>query len=228
MVIASTAGLISGKFAFSAMGQAITSLYGVTTSIDEFMDGHIAQMRGSDQPMIERTGRILEAAKFGFGLGYLSSVVVIAVGQLLLGNPLSAIGAVSSAVIGANPVAMTCAAFGAIYYGWAALSLVERNKIIDAVSTGLSVGVELLKSILSFVITTADDLMSSSVLSELAESVSVAMKKFGNTMLDLARQSFPSNDETEDTADEGQLCSNNERLPSNLLRSLIASDRQGG
>lgn len=90
---------------------------------------------------------------------------------------------------------------------------------------GLSMNDE---AILSFVITTADDLMSSSVLSELAESVSVGVKRFGNTMLDLARQSFPSNDETEDTADEGQLCSNNERLPSNLLRSLIASDRQGG
>lgn len=227
MLIASTAGLISGKFAISAMGQAIASLYGVTTSIDEFMDGHIAQMRGSDQPMIERTGRILEAAKFGFGLGYVSSVVVIAVGQLLLGNSLSAIATVSSAAVGANPVAMTCAAFGAIYYGWTALSDVERNKIVDAVSTGLSVGVELLKSILSFVIKTADDLMSSSVLSDLAESVSVGMKRLGNTMLDLARQSFPPSEVHDDTPGEGPLVRDDERSPSNLLRSLIASDRQG-
>jgi hypothetical protein len=227
MVIASTAGLISGNFAISAMGQAIASLYGVTSGIDEFMDRHIAQMRRSDQPMIERTGRILEATKFGFGLGYLSSVVVIAVGQLLLGNSLTALGTVSSAVIGANPVAMTCAAFGAIYYGWTALSDVERNKIVDAVSTGLSVGVELLKSILSFVIKTADDLMSSSVLSELAESVSVGMKRFGNTMLDMARQSFPSSEVTEDTSGKGPSGRDEERSPQSLLRSLIASDRQG-
>ena len=41
---------------------------------------------GSENVTISRTGRVLEMAKLGFGIGYLTSVVVIAVAQLLLGN----------------------------------------------------------------------------------------------------------------------------------------------
>ncbi len=229
-MMTATTAMFAGKIALSAMGQAIAALYGAADNINEFMDRHIAEMRRSDRPMIERTGRILEAAKLGFGLGYLSSVVVIAVGQLLLGNPLNAVGAVASAAIGTNPVAMTCAAFGAIYYGWAALSDDERNEIIDKVAIGLSIGVELLKAILSFVIKTAQEVMSSSTLKELSDAVSFVAKKFGRTLVDIARKSFDSvaSRESVDAPHELRRSDQSgERTPSDVLRDLIASDRIG-
>ena len=34
-------------------------------------------------------------------------------------------------------IAMTCAAIGAIYYGWSALSDVEREEMLDKLSKGL-------------------------------------------------------------------------------------------
>ena len=47
---------------------------------------------------------------------------------------------------------MTCAAVGAILYGWNALSEQERNDILDRLSRGLEIGIELIKSIVIFVI----------------------------------------------------------------------------
>jgi len=74
-------GLLPG---LSVMGQAVAALYGITSRINDFVNQHLEDMKASSNPTVERTGRILEMAKYGFGLGYLSSVTVIAVGQFLL------------------------------------------------------------------------------------------------------------------------------------------------
>jgi len=106
------------QLTLSAMATAIQGIYGMGASIDSFIDDHISQMKTSENDTIAKTGRVIEMAKFGFGLGYMSSVAIIAVGQLILGNPLNAVGTVATAATLTNPIAMTCAAVGAIYYGW--------------------------------------------------------------------------------------------------------------
>ena len=75
-----------GGFALSGMVLAIKTLYGIAGAINEFIDDHIEKLKASDNPLIASTGRVLEGAKYGFGVGYVSSVAIIAVGQVLLGN----------------------------------------------------------------------------------------------------------------------------------------------
>ncbi|MGA1372962.1 MAG: hypothetical protein ACO3Z6_15335, partial [Pseudomonadales bacterium] len=97
---------------------AIQGLYGIAGSINDFMDTHIEALKRSTNETMRATGRILEGAKFGFGLGYSTPLMLTAIGQMILGNPLAAVGAVASGVTLSNPLAMTCGAIGAIYYGW--------------------------------------------------------------------------------------------------------------
>ena len=87
----------AGGMALSVMAKAVQTLYGMATDVNEYLDQHIVDMKGSENPTISRTGRILEMAKLGFGIGYITPVVVIAAGQLLLGNTLSAITTVATA-----------------------------------------------------------------------------------------------------------------------------------
>ena len=124
-------------------------------------------------------------AKYGFGLGYLSTVTVIAVGQYLLGNTLAAITTVATAATLSNPIAMTCAAVGAIVYGWGALDERERNDILDRLATGLEIGVELIKSIVAFVITTAKELLNSKILKDLKTFIADKAALFGRSLSDV-------------------------------------------
>lgn len=96
-----------GGFALSGMAQAIKALYHIAGEINEFIDDHIETLKASDNPLIASTGRVLEGAKYGFGVGYMSSVAIIAVGQFLLGNTLAAVGTVLTAATLTNPIAMT-------------------------------------------------------------------------------------------------------------------------
>ncbi|MFZ4287716.1 hypothetical protein [Variovorax sp. HJSM1_2] len=164
------AGLAAGA-ALPSMTKAIYSLYGMTGSINTFVDGHIDQLKNSKNQTASQTGAILEGAKFGFGLGYLSSVIVIAVGQHLLGNTLSAVGTLVSATTMSNPIAMTCAAVGAIYYGWRALEPAQQNAIVDSVTRGLELGAQLIKSVIDFLITQTKELVSSQTASEFKKQV---------------------------------------------------------
>ena len=70
----------------------------MSQAINEFVDQHIADLKQSDNSTMASTGRVLEAVKFGFGLGYMSSIAIIATGQLLLGNTLTAVGTVAAGV----------------------------------------------------------------------------------------------------------------------------------
>lgn len=145
-------------------------------------------MKASENPTIARTGRVLDAAKEGFKLGYMSSVIVISVGQLLLGNPLAAVKFVATAATLTNPIAMTCAAFGAIYYGWNALSDVERNEILEKISSGLDIGIELIKSILRFVREKTDEFLNSKNIQELKKYISETAALFGKSLYSVTHQ----------------------------------------
>lgn len=171
---------------------AIRALYGMgkaaaeaAQDINSFLDRHIADLKQSDNPTIASTGRVLEAAKFGFGLGYVSSMAIIATGQLLLGNGLAAAGTVAAGVTLTNPIAMTCAAVGAIYYGWDALTDKERAAILDRLSVGLEMGVELIKSLVGFVIRMTKEFLSSKQLAEFKEFIKTQAAQFGKTLYDV-------------------------------------------
>lgn len=178
----------AGGMALSAMAKAVQALYGMAVDLNEYLDKHILDMKGSENPTISRTGRILEMAKLGFGIGYITPVVIIAVGQLLLGNSLSAITTVASAATMTNPVAMTCAAIGAIYYGWGALSDVERDEILQKLSQGLEVGIELIKSMVGFIINKTKELLSSKNIDEIKSFIGSAAAVFGKRLGDVTHK----------------------------------------
>lgn len=178
--------------ALAPMTLAIRALYGVgkaaaetAQDINGFLDRHIADLKQSENPTIASTGRVLEAAKFGFGLGYMSSVAIIATGQLLLGNGLAAAGTVAAGVTLTNPIAMTCAAVGAIYYGWDALTDKERAAILDRLSAGLEMGIELIKSLVDFVVRKTKEFLSSKQLDEFKEFIKTQAAQFGKTLYDV-------------------------------------------
>lgn len=186
MIVA--AALSAAPLALSVMAKAVKALYGMATEIDEYMDRHIEDMKGADNPTISRTGRILEMAKLGFGIGYITPVVIITVGQLLLGNTLSAITTVATAATLTNPIAMTCAAIGAIYYGWGALSDIERDEMLDKLSKGLEIGIELIKSVVRFVVEKTKELLSSKNIEEIKKFIGSAAAVFGKSLSDVTHK----------------------------------------
>jgi hypothetical protein len=187
-MVAAAIPLAGAGLALSAMAQAIQSLYGMAVEINEYLDKHIEDMKNSDNPTVSRSGRVLEMAKFGFGIGYITPVVIISVGQLLLGNTLAAVTTVATAATLSNPIAMTCAAIGAIYYGWGALSDVERNEILAKLSKGLEIGIELIKSMVQFVIETTKELLSSKNFEEMKQYIGSAASVFGKTLGDVTHK----------------------------------------
>ena len=178
----------AGGMALSAMAKAVQALYGMAVDLNEYLDQHILDMKGSENPTISRTGRILEMAKLGFGIGYITPVVIIAAGQLLLGNSLSAITTVATAATMTNPVAMTCAAIGAIYYGWGALTDVERDEILQKLSQGLEVGIEMIKSMVGFIINKTKELLSSKNIDEIKSFIGSAAAVFGKRLGDVTHK----------------------------------------
>ena len=177
--------LVAAGVGLTVMAKAITVLYGVASDINDFIDEQIERMKKSENLTISRTGRVIEGAKFGFGIGYIVPVSVIAIGQLLLGNQLAAVTTLASAAVAANPVAMTCAAVGAIYYGWAALSAREQDELLERVGEGMSIGVELLKSIISFIISKTKELLSAENIKEMKQFISDTAQSFGKTLADV-------------------------------------------
>lgn len=180
-----TTALPVAGFVTSTMVKAISSLYEVAGDMNTWADNHILGMQKSENQTVARTGKVLEGAKFGFGIGYIAPVTVIAVGQFLLGNTLAGVATVATAATLTNPFAMTCAAVGAIYYGWGALSNQERNEVLDKISAGLEIGIELIKSVINFIISTSKEVLSSKNLSEIKEYVRNAATAFGRKLGDI-------------------------------------------
>lgn len=180
--------MIAGTVAAGAsMVAAIGSMYQVAGDMNAWMDRHIREMQQSDNQTVSCTGRVLEGAKFGFGVGYIAPVTALTVGQLLLGNPLAAAGIAITAATLTNPFAMTCAAVGAIYYGWGALSDVERNDLLAKASVGLEIGIELIKSVVNYVIDGLKELLSAKNLAEIKEYVRKAAAACGKKMGDITQ-----------------------------------------
>jgi hypothetical protein len=184
---ASAESAILGLASLNPITAAIAAMYSIGKNINDFMDEHIENMKSSEDPVIASTGRVLGGAKFGFGLGYLSSVAIIAVGQVILGNTLAAVTTVGSAAILTNPIAMTCGAIGAIYYGWKALTNQEKERILDKITTGLEIGVELIKSLIDFVTKTMTDLFDPKHLAKLKEFVKTQAQQFGKSLYSITK-----------------------------------------
>ena len=187
-MVAAAIPLAGAGMVLSAIAQAVQSLYGMGGEINEYLDKHIKDMKGSENPTISRSGRVLEMAKLGFGIGYITPVIIISVGQLLLGNTLAAIGTVATAATMTNPIAMTCAAIGAIYYGWGALSDIERNEILEKLSKGLEVGIELIAAIVGFVVDKTKEFLTAKNFDEMKKYISDAAEVFGKSLSDVTHK----------------------------------------
>jgi len=175
-------------FTLTPMAQIIGGMYNFAKDINEGIDSLIGEMKNSEITAISRTGKVLEAAKFGFGLGYVTPIVIIAAGQLLLGNNLLVVIGKASAMALPNPVSMTCAAIGAILYGWNALSKQEHEEILEKLSKGLGIGIELIKSIVHFVIKKSKELLCSENLEEIKQFVENTAAVFGKTISDVTHK----------------------------------------
>jgi hypothetical protein len=68
---------------------ALTQLYGVTTDAALFAAQHVETLKSLDNVLANRCGLVLEASIDGFGMGREIALVVIGIGQAILGNPLT-------------------------------------------------------------------------------------------------------------------------------------------
>lgn len=109
-----------------------------------FVTQHIELLEASDNEAVARSGFVLRRAQDGFGLGYKVPLAVMAMGQAMLGLDL----AVAAPFIASNPAAFTCAAIGAVYYGYSALSDDERQTLHKVVGMAIDVGIELVRSVI--------------------------------------------------------------------------------
>ncbi len=183
---------ILGIASLNPITAAIAALYSVGSSVNDYINEHIENLKLSENHVISSTGRVLEGAKFGFGLGYLTSVAIIAVGQLILGNNLivgtiAAAKTIGSAAILTNPVAMTCGAIGAIFYGWSALTEQEKDVILNRIKIGLEVGIELIKSLIEFVTRKMKEFLNSDQFKELKIIVAGVANAFDKKISDITK-----------------------------------------
>ncbi|WP_430407439.1 hypothetical protein [Hydrogenophaga sp.] len=162
---------------------AIRAIYGTASALNDFINGHIEALKNSDDSTISRVGHVLEAAKSGFELGYITPVAVVAIGQLLLGNPLTAVSAGLSMAV--SPVAITCAAVGAIWMGWGALKPAEKARILDIVTSGLGLAIGVVTAIVDFIITQAQSVFGKPQLAVLREMVQDEAQAFGRTLAEV-------------------------------------------
>lgn len=184
-------GVLGSSFVLGPIAEAVVAAYNMGSAVNDFINRHIENLKSSDNPTIASAGRVIEGAKFGFGLGYVAPIIIIAAGQILLGNSFSAAigvaGTVMSAATLSNPIAMTCGAIGAIYFGWKALTDVERNDILDRLSSGLNVGVELIRSLIGYVLNKLKDFSDSKQLIEFKIFIKNQAAVFGKTLYDVTK-----------------------------------------
>jgi len=143
-------GVDIAAFALSKMAKAVQSLYGAAQGLNVYIDKHIENMKASADESIAATGRVLEGAKQGLLMGYAAPVMIIAAGQLLLGNPLSAASTLATAATLMNPIASTCAAVGALWFGWSALNKAEQKAVIEKLSLGFELSAEVILAVIEF------------------------------------------------------------------------------
>jgi uncharacterized protein YaaW (UPF0174 family) len=178
----------AGAFTLTSMAKAVQSLYGAVNGLNDFVEKHIDSMKASSDESIAGTGRVLEGAKQGLLLGYAAPVVLIATGQLLLGNPLSAAGTVASAAVLMNPVASTCAAIGAIWFGWKALSKSEQQALLDKLSQGFSLATEVIREAIDLALKLLKSILGSKEIAGLKDFLVASAADFGRTLYAITGQ----------------------------------------
>jgi uncharacterized protein YaaW (UPF0174 family) len=165
-------------FGVSKLTKAVQSLYGAAKGLNVYIDQHIETMQVSADESVAATGRVLEGAKQGLLVGYAAPVVIIAAGQLLLGNPLSAVGTVATAATLMNPVASTCAAVGAIWFGWKALSDAEQQAVLEKLSRGFELSVDVILTVINFAL----DMLKKALGSKQLEALRSRLVEFSSRL----------------------------------------------
>ncbi|MHA6723800.1 hypothetical protein [Sphingomonas sp. RS2018] len=161
----------------------LAQAYGFAGNAAQFAIGHIETLKQADNVLANRCGQVLEAATSGFGVGQETAMLLIGVGQSLLGNPLT-----GKVIIGTgNPIVMTCAAIGAIHYGWKAMNDDDRTALLSTVGAAFDVGIEFLKAIGNFAFDLIQALMSRENFEELKRIVSSVAQGFGRHLSDITR-----------------------------------------
>ena len=154
--------------------------------LNQFFDNHIEEMKRHENPTIARSGRVLDAAKYGFGIGYVTSVAIIATGQVILEH-LAAGGTFATAAVLANPIAATSAAMGAVIYGYSALSDVERKSCFRR-SVADSRSALTWSNHNPFVVDTAKALLSKENIAELKKFIATVAEYIRRTLSDVTRK----------------------------------------
>jgi hypothetical protein len=190
------------QLSHSPLVLALQAIYGAAKTVNEFVDEQIEKLKTHTDETIRASGRLLEGAKYGFGIGYITPVIIQIAGQLILGNPLAVVKVTTTAATFSNPVAITCAAIGAIYFGWKALSNEERDAIIDRLTQAFEIGAELVKSIMMYVVTQLGDLVKDERIGEYKKFVTTAAHTFGRNLSDITRDLGDKMIETKDAIGE--------------------------
>lgn len=172
--------------ALSAAGHAVSGVAAAVAQANELTDSMIDTLKANDNLTINRVGRVLEGTKFGFLMGYITPSILTAVGICLTTGDLMMATGGSIAVLG-NPVAGTCAAVGAVFFGWKALSDTEREEILNQVGKFLNVGWEQIKAVVEFAIKLMKDLFTADNIQEIKETVADAASAVGRHISDITK-----------------------------------------
>ena len=172
--------------ALSAAGHAVSGVAAAVAQANELTDSMIETLKANDNLTINRVGRVLEGTKFGFLMGYITPSILTAVGICLTTGDLMMATGGSIAVLG-NPVAGTCAAVGAVFFGWKALSDTEREEILNQVGKFLNVGWEQIKAVVEFAIKLMKDLFTADNIQEIKETVAEAATAVGRHISDITK-----------------------------------------
>lgn len=170
------------KFALTGMAKAVMLIYGAAGTVNAFVDEHIDLLKASSDPSISKVGSVLEGAKKGLLLGYAAPVVLIATGQLLLGHPFLAGGTVLTAATLTNPIAATCAAIGAIWFGWKALNNTEQEALLEKLSKGFELAIDVIRSVIEFALGQLKSMLSSKELKKLKDGLIEFARKLGRSL----------------------------------------------
>ena len=177
---------------------AASNTAGAVIEANEAIDSMIDNLKSNENITINRIGRVLEGTKFGFLLGYVTPSILLATGVVLTTGDI--IGAVGGGIaVLSNPVAGVCAAVGAIYFGWKALSESERDAVLEQVGSFLKVGFEMIKSVINFALNLMKDLLSADNIAELKQTVSDAAEIVGRHISDITHAIKDKFDKVADT-----------------------------
>ena len=172
--------------ALAAAGHAVSGVAAAVQQANDLTDSMIETLKANDNLTINRVGRVLEGTKFGFLMGYITPSILTAVGICLTTGDLMMATGGSIAVLG-NPVAGTCAAVGAVFFGWKALNDNEREEILNQVGKFLNVGWEQIKAVVEFAIKLMKDLFTADNIQEIKEAVADAASAVGRHVSDITK-----------------------------------------